>query len=328
MPPGSDPRGDIWIGVIRTDILLRSGGNADEVEAAGEPALAVATRSKIYSWHTILVRTNISEALTRAGLVERAAGWIDPVTEVPFDTDRWPLHIERANLDALRGHLEAAQHRLAALRDDSLSILYQADIEARAHLVNYAAQVDLWDARPAQALALTRSVLEDAVGTEAVALIGPTFVLAARAAADFVERDRPAGADPGGYFRDLMQLRSCAPVDPFTATSAADGPAHGAAWRAETARLSGQPSLQLWATAASKWDELSRPHDAAYCRWRGAQAALTNGHGTVALRLLRRATREARAHLPLSAAIAETAGHHGRHRNPGDHHQMAPRNNT
>ena len=80
----------------------------------------------------------------------------------------------------------------------------------------------------------------------------------------------------------------------------------GASWQAETARLAGQPSLELWATAAGEWDKLSRPHDAAYCRWRGAQVALATDQGTIALRLLRRAAREGREHVPLSAAIAET----------------------
>ncbi len=79
-----------------------------------------------------------------------------------------------------------------------------------------------------------------------------------------------------------------------------------ASWQAETARLAGQPSLELWATAAGEWDKLSRPHDAAYCRWRGAQVALATDQGTIALRLLRRAAREAREHVPLSTAIAET----------------------
>jgi hypothetical protein len=65
--------------------------------------------------------------------------------------------------------------------------------------------------------------------------------------------------------------------------------------------------LELWAETARRWDRLGRMHDAAYCRWRGAQVALTAGQGTIALRLLRRAAREAGEHVPLSTAIAETA---------------------
>ena len=71
--PGTDPQGDMRIGVICTDILLRSGGSAEEVEAAGKPGLAVAAESGIDSWQGVLLRSNISEALTRAGFVGRAA---------------------------------------------------------------------------------------------------------------------------------------------------------------------------------------------------------------------------------------------------------------
>ena len=114
-----------------------------------------------------------------------------------------------------------------------------------------------------------------------------------------------------------MDLRARAAVDPFTTTTPADGPAHGATWQAETARLAGQPKLELWAKAAGAWDKLTRPHDAAYCRWRGAQVALATGQGTIALRLLRRASREAREHVPLSTAIAETTERARRAPRPG-----------
>ena len=60
--------------------------------------------------------------------------------------------------------------------------------------------------------------------------------------------------------------------------------------------------------AASLWDWLTRPHDAAYCRWRAAQCALRDGQGTIAVRLLKRAAADAHEHVPLSRAIAATAG--------------------
>ena len=57
------------------------------------------------------------------------------------------------------------------------------------------------------------------------------------------------------------------------------------------------------------WDKLGRPHDAAYCRWRRRQAAIADGQRTIAERLLRRAARDAREHVPLAAAIARMAGY-------------------
>ena len=55
-----------------------------------------------------------------------------------------------------------------------------------------------------------------------------------------------------------------------------------------------------------------RPHDAAYCRWRGAEVALATGQATVAGRLLRRATTDAREHVPLTRAIGATVARAGR----------------
>ena len=306
VPPGSDPLGDIRISVIHTDIVLRSGGSVDDLEAAGAPGLTAAASLGIENWQIVLVRSNVSEGLTQAGYVDRAATLIDPVTEGPLDMDRWPLHLERANLDALRGLQDAAQERFGALRADKASVLYQTGLlEARPDVIHYLALIDLWGNAPHRALSLLHPFLEEVAATEAAVGVGHTFVLAARAAADVVESTSTPDAVRDGLLGILNQVREHAPVDPFT-TTRADGRAHRASWQAETARLAGRPALELWATAAGEWDTLHRPHDAAYCRWRGAQVALATDQGTIALRLLRRASREAREHVPLSTAIAET----------------------
>ena len=57
------------------------------------------------------------------------------------------------------------------------------------------------------------------------------------------------------------------------------------------------------AAAATEWDRLTRPHLAAYCRWRAAQVAGSAGQASIASRLLRRAARESRTHRPLNAAV-------------------------
>jgi hypothetical protein len=64
---------------------------------------------------------------------------------------------------------------------------------------------------------------------------------------------------------------------------------------------------EIWATAAGEWEKITRPHDAAYCRWRAAQAALRDGQATLAIRMLKRAAADAREHVPLQRAIAATA---------------------
>jgi hypothetical protein len=316
LPSGADPLGDIRISVFHTDLLLHSGASAEEVEAAGAPGLAAAASTGIDSFQPVLIRTNICQALTREGFIGRAAALIDPLTEGPYDLDRSPLHLERARLDSLRGLHDAAQARLATLREDKTSSLYHAGMPAvRIEVVDYVASIDLWGGEPERALALLQPFLDEVVGTGVDSLLASTFLLAARAAADIAERDSRTKARSDSYLPNLRRLLDRASEDPFTTSSGADGPAQHRAWHAETARLAGQRSLPLWSTAASEWDQVNRPHDAAYCRWRGAQAALATGHGTVALRVLRHAARQAREHAPLSVAITETKAQAGPQQN-------------
>ena len=80
-------------------------------------------------------------------------------------------------------------------------------------------------------------------------------------------------------------------------------------WNAELHRLLGQSSVDVWTGSAIAWDKLSRPHDAAYCRWRGAEAALAGGQRSAAERLLKRAGTDGHEHVPLARAITETAAY-------------------
>ncbi|WP_344042268.1 hypothetical protein [Nocardioides panacihumi] len=306
LPADVDPRGDIRIGVYVTDMLFRAGASAQKVEAAGARGLEAAATAGIESWQANLIRDNISQALIRAGLISRAATLIDPVTEGPYDVGHWPLHLERAHLDALRGLHAAARARMAPLRDDDTSMLYQTGMMLdRIDIVDQVALIDLWSGVPASALVLLHRLLDDVLGTTLANALGKAFVLTARAAADLAEREGASAAERRTHLRDLMLRRRRGPEDLF-ATGRADDPALGAAWKAETARLAGEPSIPLWVAAAAEWDKLDRPCDAAYSRWRGAQAALEAGQGTVAQRMLRHAARQAREHVPLTTAIIET----------------------
>ena len=105
------------------------------------------------------------------------------------------------------------------------------------------------------------------------------------------------------WLRNLLMGRNPFGVDGLPIDQIA-----AAQWHAELARLQGTQSVDLWIAAAVEWDRENRPHDSAYCRWRGAQVALATGHATSARKLLRRAARDARQHIPLRAAIQQTAG--------------------
>jgi hypothetical protein len=48
--------------------------------------------------------------------------------------------------------------------------------------------------------------------------------------------------------------------------------AHGLAAHAELSRLADVPDPAAWVAASSAWEELGRPYDIAYARWRQAEA--------------------------------------------------------
>ena len=164
------------------------------------------------------------------------------------------------------------------------------------------AAAELWAGRPGAALTRLLGVLDEATGTDVEQQTGECLALVARAAADL------AAADPGRRRPLLERLQTLwAQIDFKPDRGPASGHACAATGKAELARLAGKQSVEVWARAASEWDKLTRPFDAAYCRWRAAQVALTTGQATLAQRLLKRAAQDAREHAPLRAAIRHAA---------------------
>ena len=105
-----------------------------------------------------------------------------------------------------------------------------------------------------------------------------------------------------------MTLHARCASDPFDIDAvAAEHDAARATWDAELARLAGAARIEHWVRAATAWDSLGRPHEAAYCRWRGAEVALRSAQSMLADRMLKRAARDAREHVPLREAVAKTA---------------------
>ena len=176
-------------------------------------------------------------------------------------------------------------------------------IESAEHL----ASADLWCGRRATALDRLVAVLRDSVATAASAEIGRRLALAARAAADVADASAPR-TPPAGRC-----ATSC--TDCSNRLRSTRSHARAASRRGRHTGRRGPPRRRAW-WVGPPWSCGPRPpatgigsagpHDAAYCRWRGAQVALATGQGTVAARLLRRAARDAREHVPLSTAIAET----------------------
>ena len=295
-PP--DPYCEIDVAVFLTYTQLMSGAPADDLLDVARTALIAADTWGLHQWYDALLRSNLAEALIAQGDPDRAWDLVAPYSEGDPEQERWPLHEPRAVLELIRGHAEEAQRHITAAAEGPRprgGLVFRLEHNARA------ATIELWRGQPADALDRALPVLESGVETDEPVMLGALLVLAARAAADL--RDRPRGDQIRALHRRLTG-------DPFAPHPLFVTPAaHGGTWAAELARLQGRETVDGWVAAAAAWDRLTRPYDAAYCRWRGAHVALATVQGTLAGRLLKRAARDARGHIPLSEAIRRTAEH-------------------
>ena len=107
-----DPIGDVFVAMNHTDILLQAGAPAEEVAAAGEPALAAAAALHLDSQLISTTRSNVAEAWLHAGDVERAARTIGHTTDGAFRHEDWALHLLRAEVEIAQGRLEDALARV------------------------------------------------------------------------------------------------------------------------------------------------------------------------------------------------------------------------
>ncbi len=268
---GPDPMGEARLAANYTDLLLRTACDVEMVQAVGQRGLDVAEAWDLDTISVRYTRFNMSWALRRSGQVRRAARLIEPLTGEPPTEDRWLLHLERAVLDVVQGRAEAA----TALAD-RLSMFSVPMLDERLEVEQVRAEVAIWAGRPETVLELVLPSVEEAAQTESARDVGPLLTLAARAAAD----RGPSAA----MFDRLTGLHEACTEDPLADRPVpADSLALAATWRAELARLTNEQTLQVWVAAASEWDRIRRPHDAAYCRWRGAQVALRDGQGTAAV---------------------------------------------
>jgi hypothetical protein len=163
------------------------------------------------------------------------------------------------------------------------------------------ATVDLWRTRPREAWSRVLPAIGAKLGSPPAVLL-PALVLGARAAADLAAS---GAADVEVLRAQLVDLHRGA-IGGGSTSAWRSGRAYAASWSAELARLGGADTTPMWLAADSEWSSLGRRHDAAYCHWRAAQAAIREGQGTVAARLLKRAAVDARGHEPLLAAIDAT----------------------
>ncbi len=282
--PRPDPVGEVELAIIHTDVLLWTGARAEEVVAVGSHALAVAHEWGLETVRLGTLRANMAQALRQSGQLERA---LEFVSDASFRPGPAPVsqHIEWACLMALRGAGAEAAEAFEELENLNLE-------RGQLQLAESTATARLWYSDAGPVFTRLEAAIECSVETQASGELGATFALAARAAADAsvqATRGSPA-VPPSEVAAALVTLLGRSMVDPFSPHPCrAAATAHASTWTAEISRLTGAASIEHWVVAAREWDKLTRPHDAAYCRWRGAQVALRKSQGTLAARLLKRA---------------------------------------
>jgi DNA-binding CsgD family transcriptional regulator len=312
-----DPLLHAWVAMCHTSLLFDAGRLVD-VPAVGAVALdRAAEYGSERSLVTSIVRTNVCKALTELGDIDTAAALIDPVTDETPGLSNRLSHECRADLDMLRGNLDAAASRWAQLHE-----LPVEPLEFALAAWDREAELRLWRSEPETAISGVLGVLSAAneatgqnfSGSPLLLHCGRLFVSALRGCADIADtargsRDAAKLACAQSAAENLAALLSSWTPDPFVTTFALrTAAAEGASWRAEWARLSGRPDAAAWARAAELWSAQSRPHRAAYGRWRQAQALLARpGDRPAATLALREAIRLCSRHRPLSAEIENLA---------------------
>jgi DNA-binding CsgD family transcriptional regulator len=292
---------------MHTDILLKTCAPTVDVERAAAPGFQAIADFGLGEFHgTSMLRSNVVDALIESGEIDRAADLLHPLDHAPAIRDFRYTALSRAELDMLDGDLPSAQKRFTEIEGFTAT-----SISSRAEIVVRHADLDLWAGDPHSAYRRTTELLRLAAATRESKFMGASLVPAARAAADLA--DLGAGATKSTNVRvdgaDLDGLRAAMIEDPLAPRRVpATAAAHLAAWQAERTRLSRESSAASWDQAASEWDRLGRPHRAAYCRWRQAEALLTRRDTRAqAETALQRAAEQARQHIPLTTVIADLA---------------------
>jgi DNA-binding CsgD family transcriptional regulator/tetratricopeptide (TPR) repeat protein len=242
----------------------------------------------------VMVR-HLGEALLALGRTDELGRLIDVLTDQPLRPDDDVLYPLRAHADLRRGHPDRA---LTWLRREG-AIQGTHDTAALAYAL-------LWSDQPAEALEVVSSSLPGAAVGAPSQMTGPLFSLGARAAADLSENGDGSG---GEAIAVLDELREAMALDPFADRETLPrASVDRRQWLAERTRAQGRSDPDAWIDAASGWEALSMPHDAAYCWWRAAEALLATGANKPEVRAaLHAAHRFSDGHVPLRDEVGKVA---------------------
>ena len=297
----------VWLAGNESDALLKLGQFRRAADVASR-GLGTARQAGLQSWrHAIVLAANAAEALLALGSTTEAAALIDPLTTMPPDRDGWVVHVDRAEIDLLRGDPGAAAERWQLIYALP-GLISRVDFGYES--VPRAAEALLWSGQPGDALRETRRALALFKGADLTILCGRLLTAGMRACADLAEqararRDEQAAADAADAAGGLATWVERMGGVPFTDhPTVATIPAERAIWEAERTRVAGAGDPGAWGGAAKAWQDLGCVHRAGYAGWRQAEALLDAGEpAAAAAGVLRAAAAAAGGHVPLLAQI-------------------------
>ncbi|WP_269217240.1 ATP-binding protein [Nocardioides sp. cx-173] len=274
-----DDADDLSLAYINLTHLLSLAGSCDEALEVGERGYAALTRVGLARQDGSFLQANVAEGLERAGRWREADDLLEQaLAQHPRGLRSFPVLEHAARLALHRG--EAAADGLVS-RARALLDEHAAPDSWRRELCEVEAELHLWAGRPAEGLVAARTGLDLIERGDEARFAGALVTLAARGLADLSEGARSGHAEPGepgelARAREALVSRAEA-MRPSPLAGAAhpmpDGRAHEATLRAELGRGSGMPDLgEAWVAAAAAWERLDRPFQAAYARWREAEA--------------------------------------------------------
>ena len=274
----------------------------DFAAAAAERGIEVADQQGLrHSFHAQLLVCNAAEAYLALGRTEEVGRLVDAVTDELLRPDDDLLSDLRAHADLRRGDPSGGLERVRGAsgrtgRNAELSRVYA---ESLAYML-------LWNCRPAEALTVAEACLPVASVGDWSQETGLLLSLGARAVADLAEHGGTSSAEA---MTALDELQKGMALNPFADRDTLPrATADRRQWQAERTRAEGKSDPDAWTDAASVWESLSMPHDAAYCWWRAAEALLATGADKADLRVaLHAAHRLSEGHLPLRDEVGKVA---------------------
>jgi tetratricopeptide (TPR) repeat protein len=249
--------------------VLHQGGRYQEAIVEAQSAAALAGKFGLGSW-VMAMRGNAAEALFDLGRWDEAAELVS--AEVVGGESAVSVLMEArvgARLAIGRGEYEEAARQLERSGELEERVVDPQFIGPHHHI---AALLARSLGRPGEAAALVRSGLEKLGASEDLFHFDALHEVGIAAAADM--------ADTGELDDELM-----ADAEGWWVTMAAQPPGHGEAPArratafAQLGRVTGDDDPDRWREAVAAWDELSRPHEAAYARWRLAIVLEATGPG-------------------------------------------------